>query len=116
MPIYPFVAQDGERLEIEAEMRDAPGDRVVRDGKVFRRQYSEVQVAVKDAQTPTRVGSRSLTRWWPFHNRYDSMGRCLFENQRERDEAHAKAAHAGEVLTKADLSQPGQQRGIIVDD
>ena len=116
MPTYPYEAEDGERIEIVAEMRNAPGDLITRDGKMFKRVYAEIQVVTKEKATPGRIGSRSLPRWWPFHNRYDEKGRCLFENKRERDEAHAKAAHEGEILTNADLSRPGNPRGMFVDD
>lgn len=116
MPEYHFKAKDGERIVIEAEMSKAPGSQLTRQGKVFKRCYDLSQVVVRESATPGRVGSRSLPKRWPFHNRYDSEGRCLFENQRERDEAHAKAAHEGEMLTKADLSRSGQKQGMFVDD
>lgn len=116
MPEYHFKAKDGERIVIEAEMSQAPGEKIERAGKVFKRCYDLAQVMVKEAKTPGRIGSRSLPKKWPYHNRYDSEGRCLFENKRERDEAHARAAHDGEMLTNADLSRSGEQRGIFVDD
>ena len=115
MPYYEFENEDGERLEVYREMSEAPGETIEHDGQTWKRVWS-FQPVVKEGGTKGRLGSTSLPRNWPFAKKFDSAGRPLFENKRERDEAHARAVHAGEMFSKSDLSAPGQQVGKLIHD
>ena len=105
-------------------MHDPPGMELEMEGRQLRRVFEAPQVANRKydngGQTysdGSPMGSRSLGQGWPFAEHYDKKGRPLFANKRERDEAHARAAHAGDLLTSADLSQPGtpEQNRMFLD-
>lgn len=117
---YDYVCDEtGEAKVIECSMKDAPDWTFVEDGKKWRRAMSAGSVRVRGVDRDARgnrIGNRSLPRNWPFAKKHDSAGRPVFESKAERDEAHAKAAAAGELLTPRELSQPGQQSGMRLDD
>lgn len=119
---YEYEHKDsGDRITIEADMENAPDFTIERDGRTWVRVYN-FTAGKKDRKkiarevTGERIGNKSLPRNWPFAKKHDSMGRPVFDTKGERDEAHARAAAAGELLTPRELSQPGEQSGMRVDD
>jgi len=118
---YYQCEQTGEALEIEAPMADAPEWRFERDGQTFVRELL-VQATRKSrrkiARDPygERIGNKSLPRHWPFAEKHDAVGRPVFDTKGEQQEAHARAAAAGELLSPRELSQPGEPTGMRIDE
>jgi len=112
-----YVLEDidtGERFEIELPVDQAPEGVVEIEGRKLRQVLAMPQVSVprydnggETYADGSPMGDRGLGRGWPFAEHYDKKNRPLFANKAERAEAHARAQAAGDLLTSADLSQPG---------
>ncbi len=105
----------GERFTLERPMSQSPPLKMEMEGRKLKRlfgspiiqnlSYSNGHDKYPDGSP---IGSRGLGKGWPFAEHHDKKGRPLFANKRERDEAHARAIHAGEMLSPGDLSKAGQ--------
>jgi len=115
MTVYLYQdVETGERFTLERSMSEAPDTKLEMEGRTLRRVYAAPIVQKPkydngDQKYPdgSPIGDRGLGRNWPFARNHDKKGRPLFANKSERDEAHSRANHAGELLSAADLSQPG---------
>lgn len=98
MPLYEFEGMDGERAEHFFEVSEAPviGSQVAIGDKVWTRLPPTVRV---QPVFDRHFSSSSLPRRWPYHDRHDPVtGKCLFDGQREVNEALARANAAGEQV------------------
>lgn len=113
-----YLYQDretGEQFTLQGSMLNPPATSLELEGRQLRRIWGkETSVSVPEYDNGglkypdgKPIGDRGLGRNWPFAKNYDKKGRPLFANKAERAEAHARAQHAGDLLTSADLSQPG---------
>ncbi len=112
-----YLYQDvdtGEQFTLERPMSEAPGLDLKMEGRTLKRVYGAPAIINESHSNGhlkypdgSPIGSRGLGRDWPFAEHYDKKRRPLFANKRERREAEARAQHAGDLLTSADLSQPG---------
>lgn len=105
----------GERFTLERDMNDEPAKDLTMEGRTLKRVFEGVAVlnreyanGIEKYADGSPIGSRALGRGWPFAKHYDKKNRPLFANKRERDEAHARAIHAGELMSAGDLSKPGR--------
>lgn len=97
MAFYRYVAEDGDSFEVEQSMHDAPplGHKKRRGGKTYKRVLSDFQPSVSGDR---HFVSHSLPLHWPAHDRHDAKGRCLFNSQREVDEAVARSGDIGDPV------------------
>ena len=97
MPLYEFEnVETGERVEHFFEVKDAPeiGAQVAVGTALVRRLPPSARI---QPIFDRHFSSSALPRWWPYHDRHDKKtGKCLFNSQREVDEALARANHHGE--------------------
>lgn len=95
MTVYEYQSDDGEVIERELPMTRAPkiGSRLVKAGKVFYRLPPKVRTRVEGDH---HFASHSLPLNWPYAPRHDKLGRPLFANKREVDEAVSRGNHEGE--------------------
>lgn len=105
-PIYEYEAENGERMDVYAEMADAPriGDQITdHEGRVWTRVASNPQASVK---ADRHFVSNSLPGGYKYHRmaggKFDRRGRPLFDSQRQVEETVACANQHGEELSYDD--------------